>query len=180
MRRTGLSRRSATALVVCLLINGCKRRNRKIRVEQTEEDSATLASVIHMSDTRAAPQLLKGFYGIEEKSWRWTMGQFAVALRPPRNAALNGATLHFKFTLPEAVLAKVKTVSLSASVNGTPLSRETYTQPGDFDYSRDVDAKLLAGDAVNVEFTLDKFLPAGSVETRELGVIATSVGFETK
>src|SRR5580704_5444815 len=173
MRRTGLSRRSATALVVCLLINGCKRRNRKIRVEQTEEDSATLASVIHMSDTRAAPQLLKGFYGIEEKSWRWTMGQFAVALRPPRNAALNGATLHFKFTLPEAVLAKVKTVSLSASVNGTALSPETYTQAGEFDYSRDIDGKLLASDAVNVEFKLDKFLPAGTVETRELGVIAT-------
>jgi hypothetical protein len=179
MKSNLLSRRSATHLVVCLLVTGCKRR-RKIRVEQTEEDSVTMASVIRMSDPRAAPQLLKGFYGIEEKSWRWTMGQFAVALRPPRNAALNGAVLHFKFALPEAVLAKVKTVSLSASVNGAPLSRETYTQPGDFDYSRDVDAKLLAGDAVNVEFTLDKFLPAGSVETRELGVIATSVGFEAK
>jgi hypothetical protein len=179
MKSDLLSRRSATALVVYLLLTACKRR-RKIRVEQTEEDSATLASVIHMSDPRAAPQLLKGFYGIEEKSWRWTMGQFAIALRPPRNAGLNGATLHFKFTLPEAVLAKVKTVSLSASVNGAPLSRETYTEPGEFDYSRDVDAKLLAGDAVNVEFTLDKFLPAGSVETRELGVIATSVGFEAK
>ena len=86
------------------------------------------------------------------------MGQFSVALRPPRNAALNGAVLHFKFVLPEAVLSKVKTVSLSASVNGTALSPETYTQAGEFDYSRDVDAKLLAGDAVNVEFTLDKFL----------------------
>ncbi len=170
----------ATALLVCLLLTGCKRRDRKIRVEQTEEDSLTMASVIHMSDTRAAPQLLKGFYSIEEKSWRWTMGQFAVALRPPKNGALNGATLHFKFTLPPAVLAKVKTVSLSASVNGTPLSRETYTEPGEFDYSRAVDAKLLTGDAVTVEFTLDKFLPAGSVETRELGVIATSVGFEAK
>jgi hypothetical protein len=27
---------------------------------------------------------------------------------------------------------------------------------------------------------LDKFLPAGTVETRELGVIGTSVGFEAK
>ena len=180
MRNHRLSRRRAAPLILCLLITGCKRRDRKIRVEQTEEDSVTMASLIRMSDPRAAPQLLKGFYNIEEKSWRWTMGQFAVALRPPRNAALNGATLHFKFTLPEAVLAKVKTVSISASVNGTPLSRETYTQPGEFDYARDVDAKLLAGDAVNVEFTLDKFIPAGAVETRELGVIATSVGFEPK
>ena len=108
------------------------------------------------------------------------MGQFTVALRPPRNAALKGATLHLKFTIPEAVVAKLKTMSLSASVNGTALSPETYTQPGEFDYSRDVDPKLLTGDAVNVDFTLDKFLPAGMVETRELGVIATSVGFEAK
>jgi hypothetical protein len=175
-----MRRKLAAAVAVCLLLTACKHRDRKIRVQQTEEDSVSLASVIRIGDPRAAPQLLKGFYGIEEKSWRWTMGQFTVALRPPRNAALKGATLHFKFTLPEAVLAKLKTVSLYASVSGTALSPETYTQPGEFDYSRDVDPKLLAGDAVNVDFSLDKFLPAGMVETRELGVIATSVGFEAK
>ena len=174
-----MRRNLALAVLLCLL-PGCKHRDRRIRVQQTEEDSPTLASVIQIGDPRAAPQLLKGFYGIEEKSWRWTMGQFSVALRPPRNAALNGATLHFKFTLPEAVLAKLKTVSLSASINGTTISPETYTQPGAFDYSRDVAPNLLSGDAINVEFTLDKFLPAGMVETRELGVIATSVGFEAK
>ena len=168
-----LRRSSSIALVLCLLLTACKHRDRKIRVQQTEEDGVAMASVISLGDPRAAPQLLKGFYGIEEKSWRWTMGQFTVALRPPRNAALKGATLHFKFTLPEAVIAKLRTVSLSASVSGTPLSPETYTQPGEFDYSRDVDPKLVTGDAVNVDFTLDKFLPAGMVETRELGVIAT-------
>ena len=50
----------------------------------------------------------------------------------------------------------------------------------ELEYTRDVDRKLLVGDAVNVEFTLDKFLPAGAIEQRELGVIATSVGFEAK
>jgi hypothetical protein len=175
-----LSRRLAVALLVCLLLTGCKRRDRKVRIVQTDEDSASLASVIHMSDPSAAPQLLKGFHAIEEKSWRWTMGEFAVVLRPPRNAATKGATLHFRFTLPEAVLAKVKPVSLSASVSGTALPPETYTQAGEFDYSRDIDGKLLASDAVNVEFKLDKFLPAGTVETRELGVIATSAGLEAK
>jgi hypothetical protein len=174
-----LSRRSAVALAVCLLLTGCKRA-KKIRVEQTEEDSAVLASVIHMSDPKVAPQLLKGFYNIESNAWRWTAGSFAVALRPPRNAALKGATLHFRFTLPEAVLSKLKTVALSASVNGAALSPETYTQPGEFDYSREIDPKLLQGDAVNVEFTMDKFIPAGMIETRELGVIATSAGLEAK
>jgi hypothetical protein len=184
MIKTYSSRRVAVALCVCLLgaaaLDGCKRRERKIRVQQTDEDTATLASMIQMGDPKAAPQLLKGFYNVESNTWRWTMGKFAVALRPPRNASVKGATLHFKFVLPEAVLSKIKTTSISATVNGTPLSAETYTQPGEFDYSREVDGKLLPGEAVNVEFSMDKFLTAGMVESRELGVIATSLGFEAK
>ena len=83
-------------------------------------------------------------------------------------------------TLPEAVLSQVKAVTLSASVAGTALPPESYTKPGEFDYARDVDAKLLTGDSATVEFALDKFIPAGVVEQRELGVIATSVGFAAK
>src|SRR5881409_1347371 len=106
------SRRRAALLVgVCLLAGGCKRRDKKIHVQQTDEDSATLASVIHMGDPKAAPQLLKGFYNIEENAWRWTMGRFAVALRPPRNASIRGATLHLKFVIPEAVLSKIKSTT---------------------------------------------------------------------
>ena len=85
-----------------------------------------------------------------------------------------------KFVLPETVLAKIKTTTVSASVSGSGLPPETYTQPGEYDYSRDVEGRLLPGEAVNVEFTLDKFLPAGMVEQRELGLIVTSIGFEAK
>ena len=172
----------ALALCACLLAlsGGCKRREQKIRVQQTDEDTATMASVIQMGDPKVAMQLLSGFYNIESNTWRWTMGKFAVALRPPLNASVKGATLHLKFVLPEAVLSKIKTTSISAKVGGVALSPETYTQPGEFDYSRDVDGKLLAGEVVSVEFSMDKFLTAGMVEMRELGVIATSVGFEAK
>jgi len=175
-----LSRRAMTLGLCLLLLAGCRQREKKIRIQQTDEDSATLASVIHMGDAKAAPQLLKGFHSIEENSWRWTTGQFAVALRPPRNAAIRGAVLRLKFVLPDAVLSKVKKVSLSAAVNGTSLPPETYEKSGELEYTRDVDGKLLSGEAVNVEFTLDKFLPAGEIEQRELGVIASSVGFEAK
>src|SRR6266568_3169366 len=112
IRNPLFSRRMAIALAVCLLLPaGCRNRDRKIRVQQTDEDTATLASVIHMGDPKAAPQLLSGFYNIEENAWRWTMGKFAVALRPPRNASVRGATLHLKFVIPPAVIEKVKTTS---------------------------------------------------------------------
>lgn len=175
-----LTRRGMAALPLFALLAGCKRREKKIRVQQVEEDSGVLASAIHMGEPKAAPQLLKGFYNIESGAWRWTAGAFALALRPPRNAALKGATLHFRFTIPDAIVAQVKTISLSASVNGTALSPETYTQPGNFDYSREIDPKLLQGEAANIEFTMSKFVPAGLIEQRELGVIATSAALEAK
>jgi len=174
------SRRVIALCVFVFLLCGCRSRQKKLAVQQTDEDGATLATMIFMGDTKSAPQLLKGFHTIEEGGWRWTTGKFAVALRPPRNAAVRGAILHLKFALPEAVLAKLQKVTLTAAVGGTPLPPETYTKSGDFDYAREVDRNLLGTDAVNVEFTLDKFLPAGMIEQRELGVIATSVGFEAK
>src|SRR5262249_22572641 len=179
MQANSLTRRAAIGPAAWLLLAACKRRQ-KIRVEQTEEEGASLASVIHMSDPKTAAQLLKGFHGIEEGAWRWTTGSFSVALRPPRGAAAKGATLHFRFALPDAVLLKLKTVSLSATVNGTNLSPETYTQTREFDYSREISPSILAGDIVNVEFHMDRFIPAGLVEERELGVIASSVGLEPK
>ena len=49
---------SAVALCVCLLgvaaLPGCRRRDKKIRVQQTDEDMPTLASVIQMGDPKAA------------------------------------------------------------------------------------------------------------------------------
>jgi hypothetical protein len=47
-------------------------------------------------------------------------------------------------------------------------------------FSRDVPARAFTGDAATVEFSLDKFLAAGKVEQRELGVIAVSAGFEVR
>jgi hypothetical protein len=168
------------ALVAGLvLVGGCKRQ-RKPPVARTDESGATLASFVHMADPKAAPQLLKGFHPIEQNAWRWTAGSFSVVLHPPVQAAEKGAVLNLKFAVPDPVIAKLKAVSLTASINGQPLGPETYTQPGEFTYSREVPAKLAFGDAVNIDFTLDKYLPPGDVDQRELGVIVTSVGLETK
>lgn len=171
------------ALLICLALldaAGCKRRDKKIRVQQTDEDGAELASVVHVADPRTSTQLLKGFYEAEQNAWRWTAARFSVALRPPLGASQKGAALQLKFVVPEAVISRLKSVSLSASLNDARLSPETYTQAGEFVYSRDVPGKLLSGDVVNVEFLLDKALPPGDVERRELGIIVTSVGLDPK
>ncbi len=158
---------------------GCKRRPPP-KVETIEEETSSLATVVHVADPRTAFQLVKGFHGLEQNAWRWTMGKFTVTLRPPLGAAQRGATLQLKFTIAEAVLERLKSMTLWASVGTAALAPETYTSAGEHTYSREVPAKVLAGEGVAVDFTLDKFLPAGSVDQRELGLIVTTVGFEAK
>ena len=177
--------RAGRPMAAAILIAGlafaplaCKRHPRV--TVQTEEEGPLLATIVHVADPRASAQLLSGFYGVEQNSWRWTAGKFSVVLRPPRTAAAKGATLQLKFTVPEVVIAKLKAMSLSASVNGIPLSPESYTLPGEFTYTRDVAANLLAGESAKVDFSLDKTMPPSGSDERELGVVVSSVGLEPK
>jgi len=167
------------ALAACLALAGC-RSKQKVQVQATEEEAPSLASTVHVADPRISSQLISGFYGIEGDSWRWTAGKFTVLLRPPRTAAQKGAVLQLKFALPEPVIGKLKTVSLGATINGTALPPQTYTQSGEYTYSRDVPPNLLGGEAVKVEFALDKALPPSGSDQRELGLVVSAVGFDPK
>jgi len=170
---------AAAILVLSLALApaGCRRHRRTV---QTTEESPMLASVVATADPHVATQFLSGFYGVEQNAWRWTAGKFSVVLRPPRTAATNGAVLQLKFTIPEVAMSKLKAMSLSAYVNGTALAPESYTQAGDFVYSRDVPANLLEGDVARIDFSLDKTMPPTPADQRELGVVVSLVGFQPK
>ncbi len=170
---------AVTVLMAAAALAGCKRKD-TVAVEKTDE-GPHMASIIHTGDPQSDPQLVTGFYDIEEHSWRWTAQRFAVVLHPPEGGAQRGATLTVQFAIPDAVINKLKTISLSGMIGSTPLSPETYTQPGPYMYTRDVPANLLSADAVRVDFQLDKALPAGTNgDRRELGIIVSSVGLEAK
>lgn len=170
---------ACAALAAFVMAAPACKRQRKVQV-QTEEEAGQMMSLVQMADPKATAQLLKGFHAVEGNAWRWTAGTFAVALRPPAGAAQKGARLMFKFVIPDVVLSKFKALNLSASVGGQALPPESYTTGGEFTFTRDVDARVLGGEAVNVEFKLDKSIPPGEVDQRELGVIATQVGLELK
>ncbi len=170
----------AAAILICTLTlaPACKR-HRRVTI-QTAEEAPVLASMVATADPQAKAQLVSGFYGVEQNSWRWTAGRFSVLLRPPRSAAAAGAVLQLKFTIPDVAIAKMKSVSLSAYLNGTALPPETYSQAGQFVYSRDVPANLLTGDVARVDFSLDKTIPASPADHRELGVVVSMIGFQPK
>lgn len=166
-------------LALTLLLTPACKRHRPVTV-QTVEEAAPLSSVVATSDPQAATQLVSGFYGIEQNAWRWTAGRFAVVLRPPRSASTKGATLQLKFAIPDAAMPRMKGVTLSASVNGTALPPETYTQAGQFTYARDVPATLLGGEVARFDFSVDKTTGPSAADHRELGLVVSLVGLQPK
>ncbi|HEY9140421.1 MAG TPA: hypothetical protein VIN93_05985 [Bryobacteraceae bacterium] len=172
----------AGGLVVALAVAsfGCKREPKTVKVVATEGEAPSLASVVRTSATSQEPQLLNGFYGIENNSWRWTAKQFSVLLRTPLGAAQSGARLNLAFTIPQVAIDHAKTLALSASVEGTPLPPETYSKSGQYEYKRDVPAAALNKEAVRIQFFLDKSIPPSGADRRELGIIVASIGLEPK
>lgn len=174
-------RRLIFVLTAGLLLTGgaCKRKE-NVATNIIEEEPAGLASIVHVADPKTAVQLTSGFHELEQSSWRWTMGKFAVALRPPAGAAEKGATLTMKFTMPDPVIEKLKQVVVTATVNGTALPPETYTKSGPYVLQRDVPAAALKGDAISVEYALDHWMEPSPQDARQLGLIVTQIGLEAK
>jgi hypothetical protein len=141
---------------------------------------APLQSTVNTRDPRTAGQLLDGFYGVEAAAWRWSAKRFSVKLKTPAGAAQKGATLKMVLTVPPAVIENSTSVTLSASVGSTALPPETFSSTGEFTYRRDVPANLLAGPDAIVEFELDKSFKPGGPDKRDLGLVITSVGLETR
>ena len=165
-------------LMAVVSLGACKSRNRT-RV-QTDEEPPRMAAVLSMADPRANAQLVNGFYPVEQNAWRWTASKFSVILRTPRSADQKGATLKLKLTVPDSVIQQVKSTGVSATLNGVDLAPESYTQSGEYIYTRDVPARAFAGDSVKIDFALQKFIPPGPVDARELGIVVSMVGLEGK
>ncbi len=172
---------ACAALTLVLLPVGCSRKPKaQPQVHVIEEDKSALATVVHVADPRTSSQLLSGFYDVEQGSWRWTGKKFSVVLAIPENVAQKQISLVFKMAVPEPVIQKLKSVTLTASVNGVALAPEIYRRPGEYVFTREVSAKALGGASAQIDFVLDKALPAGPNDSRELGLVATSIGFDWK
>ena len=147
--------------------------------QAVSNDAPSKNSLVRMNDPTAAAQLLNGFYAIENNAWRWTAGHFSVLLYTPPGASQRGATLTFKFSVPEPAAQKFGNVTLTASIDGMALLSRTFDKPGAYTFTTDVPAAMLPTDSVKIDFALDKSFHAGT-DVRELGLIAASVGLSEK
>jgi hypothetical protein len=169
----------AATAAVTLTFSACKRSEKSAPpVAATQSSSPEIVATVHAADPKTAPQLLRGFHPVEQNAWRWTFQKFAVALKPPANGESAGANLVVRFAVPDPVIAKLGTVTLTPSINGEALPGLTVSKAGDQTYSQGVPPRLLKGDSVTVEFALDKVMAAGTIDSRELGVVFSSASLE--
>jgi hypothetical protein len=171
-------RHTALAILLALSLAGCK--SNQVETGATLEKASRPVSSIQMGDAKSAGQLVNGFHSIEDNAWRWTERQFAVALAPPAGASQNGAVLKLRVSVPAVSIEKLKSLTLTASIDGADLAPETYDQPGQHVYQREIPASQIKGDLVKVSFTLDKAIPPGGGDLRELGIIVLSAALEAK
>lgn len=164
-------RRAAALLCLLSLTQSCGKR---IPFQPTEE-SLELVSDLRTADRSRSRQLVHGFHQIEHDAWRWTERQFAVALKTPPGGAQHGGTLAVHLSIPEAIIRRAGSTTLTASLNGRRIGQQTWTASGSALLLADVPADLLTASAVTVDFELSSYIPAGVEEVRELGVIVASL-----
>jgi hypothetical protein len=168
----------AAALLALIAAPGC--RYKRHREERAAINDGEPVSLLNVADPRADFQLTKGFWAIEGGSWRWTMKNFIVTLRPPAGSPEKGATLELKLTIPDVMFNRVGAMTVDAHLIGQDLGPEKYTAAGEYTYRRDVPAALLGAPAVALDFSVDKGLPPSGQDTRELSLVVSSIGLLPK
>ncbi len=135
-----------------------------------------LLSSVNVADPRAEEQLVRGFHGLEQRVWRWTMQEFVVLLQPPPAITGTAYTLDARLTIPGVTLERLGPVTVTATINEVELAPETYSQAAEnVLYSREVPTEAIRpGEPARVTFRLDKAIAAGELDSRELGIVALS------
>jgi cephalosporin hydroxylase len=131
-------------------------------------------SEIMMTEAKHTDRFLRGFYELQQ-NWRWTSRVFAVSLDPPH---IDRATyLELDCNIPLEIMSEFRTVTLTASVNGVEVGKQTFYKEGHYYFTRYVPVQALKRKPAVVEFELDR--TATEAKTgRTLGMVITSIGLK--
>ena len=131
---------------------------------------------LQMSDTRLDDRL-KGFYSPEGAGFRWTRREFSAALDLSDMEA-TGVQLSVHLYIPESILRKAGPLTLFASAGSHTLNPETWSQPGQYVYRRELEPAWIASEPVQMSFRLNKAVPPTARDQRELGIVVSEISAE--
>ncbi len=139
--------------------------------------AAPLYSYAQTSDLRVAPQLTKGWYGVEEGAWRWMAKEAEGTLKNP---SVLPAQFEVRLTIPKPVLdAAGEPIKFSVLLDGKPLGEETYKKDGPYIFEKTVPPGMLSPGPVAVTLQVSKAKPpVPNGDVRELGAIVEGFGFK--
>jgi tRNA (mo5U34)-methyltransferase len=113
---------------------------------------------------RYSVKLLEGWYPLEQSCFRWTERCFSIQINRPH--LIKFSTLLFNFRLPTP-----GPVTLSAAVNGMSMPPATFATEGDQSYNIKLPRDAVKASTIRVDFAVDKCLPAGAFDERELALL---------
>lgn len=137
-----------------------------------------LASDLKLSGRNSDRQLIAGFYSEEGGGWRWTKHRFAVVLAIPQSTRTTGANLEVQLYIPNSQVEHLGPMTLTADVNDTELSPETFPKGGSYTYTRTIPPGLLNQPVLPVVFTFDRAWQSRYGDNRELAAVVSEVSLK--
>ncbi|OYW10852.1 MAG: hypothetical protein B7X34_04100 [Acidobacteriia bacterium 12-62-4] len=141
-----------------------------------DDSESTVSEIVRANDSRVAAQLARGFYDLESGAWRWTMPKFAIRFLVPPGVREKGAVLKADLVLPEVIFKATGPIKLTASAGNQSFGQQSLDRVGDHSVSFALPAAALTTETITIDFSLDKALPPGAVDPRELGLIFVKAG----
>ncbi len=131
---------------------------------------------ISMGDSRVESSL-RGFYERQPAGWRWTKPEFSVILdrREPQNSP---GLLTVQLFISLDSIAKLGPITLTGAIGDHLLAPETFSREGPYTFIRPIPAEWLQAGLNQFDFRVDKHLGPSPQDTRELGIVVSSVSLE--
>jgi hypothetical protein len=149
-----------------------------IPLEEEGDGLSQLLSSVNVADPSAEPQLLRGFYPLEQGTWRWTAKSFSVILAAPPPVEGHQADLDLRATLPDA-LQQYLPITLSAEINHQQVGAHVFSElVREQLVTISIPEGVLTAEPALVEFTLDKGIEPSESDGRDLGMVITSVAIK--
>jgi tRNA (mo5U34)-methyltransferase len=125
-------------------------------------------------DRLSEVDLLEGWHDLEDTGWRWTARTFTARVRAAESA--QGRVLTMRLYVAEESVRRLKRLTLSAMANGIALEPAVYETAGLATFVRRLDVGM--DSEIVLRFWLDRALPSEEADSRERGIIVTSIQIE--